>query len=460
MPSYGEVVSAQEARLVDELVRFLSIPSVSTRAGDCRVAAEYLARRMAAMGGQVEVFETGGNPVVFAVFGPSTAHRQILVYGHYDVQPPDPIDAWETDPFRPIIRNGRIIARGATDDKGNLLATVEGLRLVLETGARLRVRIAFVFEGEEEIGSPHLGSFLDTQASRLHSDICLLCDRGVHESGRPQIYLGVKGMVQVRVRVRGPYREVHSSQAPLIPNPIWDLLRLLAGMRDDRGRVLIPGFADSVRDPGPVDYALIAGIPFSETEYCSAYGVRRLLQAGSAENKLVARCFTPTCNVSGIHAGYTGPGTKTIIPPQAEARLDFRLVPDQTASGAASCIERFLVESASRLGLVPGVDLDWEVTPHFDPYRADAYHAAVQEVIHAARVAYGAEPVIWPLVDGSGPLAQFSRAIGGGPAILLGLGTAFERANTHAPNEYIELRDYLAGVKMMATYFAAFTDGP
>jgi len=400
------------------LIEFLRTPSLSTTGQGIADTAAWLAAQARRYGARAEVYATAGHPVVAGEFpgGP----RTILLYGHYDVQPPDPLALWESDPFEPVIREGKLYARGATDDKGNLWAAL------VAASRRPPVTVKFIFEGEEEVGSPNLLPFLREHRELLACDACVLCDRGIHESGRGQIYLGNKGMIHVELRATGPKRDVHSSQAPLLPNPAWRLVDALVRLRDWHP---------------PLPRPTVMGIPFDPAEYMSTYGVDHL-----PDDPVARLLYEPTCNIQGMGAGYQGPGNKTIIPATAFAKVDIRLVPGQDLHRCAAMIAECL----------RGVDCSIEATMR--PYQAPANHWAVQAAVAAARTVYGGEPVLWPHVDGSGPLGEISDTLGV-PAFLIGLGSPFATANTHAPNENLELDAFDKGIAMMEGFFRTCAEG-
>ncbi len=400
------------------LLEFLRLPSLSTTGRGIAETAAWLCGQAGALGAQADVYPTAGHPVVAGVFpgGP----RTILLYGHYDVQPPEPLELWESDPFAPALRDGKIYARGATDDKGNLWAA-------LMAAARAHsVTVKFIFEGEEEVGSPNLLPFLRAHREMLACDACVLCDRGIHESGRGQLYLGNKGMIHVELRATGPKRDVHSSQAPLLPNPAWRIVDALVRLRDWHP---------------PLPRPAVTGIPFEAAEYMATYGVDYV-----PDDPVARLLYEPTCNIQGIGAGYQGPGNKTIIPSTAFAKVDIRLVPGQDLPECAAMVRERLA----------GIDCTIEATMR--PYQAPADHWAVRAAIQAARTAYGGEPVVWPHVDGSGPLGEIADTLGA-PAFLIGLGSPFATANTHAPNENLEVDAFWKGIAMMEGFFAACAEG-
>ncbi len=436
-------VEQNRQRLLDELLAFLSQPSVSTTGLGIEKTVGILEAELDRLGFETHLFtHEGAYPVVFGEAGDPDTPVSLCIYGHYDVQDPDPLSEWKSDPFAPEIRGGKIYARGATDDKGNLFANIKAAEAVRSILGALPVRLKFFFEGEEEIGSPNLRAYLSTYAERLRADATVVCDRGVHESGRPQIYLGDKGLVSVRVRCRHAGRDVHSGHAPLIPSSPWNLIRLLISMKDHEDRIQIPGFADDIEGPTDSELALLESIPFDSEEFCRQYGISRILAGGGPADRLRSLLFSPTCNISGIRSGWVGEKAKTIIPAEASAIMDFRLVKGQSAHAAAEKIRRFMDES-------PYGPFDATASPVFEPYQCPPEDPWAQLAMSTAREVTGKDPVVWPLLDGSGPLCWFHRYLKG-PTFIIGLGAPFETANTHAPNENIGIEQYLTGIVQMA----------
>lgn len=438
-------VSENRRRLIDELMAFLAQPSVSTTGVGIEDTVRMLRDELGRLGFATRVLALeGANPVVFGEVQPAAAKTSLCVYGHYDVQDPAPLAEWHSDPFKPEIRHGHIFARGATDDKGNLFANVKAAEAILKLAPELPLHLKFFFEGEEEIGSPNLRRYMQQYADLLRSAATVLCDRGVHESGRPQIYLGDKGMVSAKIACRRVVRDVHSGHAPLIPSSIWDLIRLLESLKDPAGHILVPDYYQDVVPPSEQELALLNSIPFDPERFRKQYGISHILAGGDPIEILRTLVFEPTANISGITSGWMGAKPKTIIPAEASAYLDFRLVKSQKAARVSEKVTRFIESS-------PYGPFELEITPHFEEYRCDPSDPWARLAIAVARDVTGREPVVWPLLDGSGPLCWFHQDLGG-PTYIVGLGAPFETANTHAPNENIGIEQYLTGIVQMAAF--------
>lgn len=441
-------VDAASEHLIQDLCDLLAQPSISAQNVGMEECASHLATMMRNAGISSEIIPTEGYPVVCGELHSSDDLPTLVIYGHYDVQPPEPLELWKTPPFEPTRIGNYIYARAATDDKGNLVATVKAVQAILAADLKLPVNVKFFFEGEEEIGSPSLEGFLRANRERFAgADATILCDRGVHESGRPHIFLGNKGIIKAEVQLHGPKRDVHSSQAPIMPSPVWDLVNLLHEVKPDGKTVAIPGFYDKALKPTALERELIAGIPFSVEEYKRDYGLDRILVDGSPADVLTDLLYKPTFNIQGIFGGYTGSGSKTILPATATAKIDIRLVNDMTIEDTVAKVRAFFSER--------GVDAEFEVKGGTEPYKLSPEYPTVQKAMKAARLAYGKKPVVWPLLEGSGPMYLFPEILGT-PTFIIGLGAPFSTANTHAPNENIGIDHYLTGIKMMATLYALY----
>ena len=440
-------VDANAERFVAELQRFLRQPSISTVNQGMEECAEILRGELSELGLETRVLQIDGAfPAVFAVAKGENTKKELFIYNHYDVQDPDPVEKWTSDPFSADIRDRHIFARGATDDKGNLYANMKALETLKAVLGGIPAGIKLFVEGEEEIGSPNLEPYLRQFADDLRADGAIACDRGIHESGRPQMYLGCKGMVRVEISCRRAKRDVHSGQAPLIPNAAWDLVRLLNSMVDEEYHITIPGYLDRVQAPGEDELNLIKTIPLELSEYKAEYGVDRLVCPDKDGEELVKELlYCPTCNISGIKSGWTGERGKTIVPCEAWVRLDLRLIKDMTPEDAVEKIKKFVKSS-------PYGPFEIHATPSIPPYKISPSQELVQIAVRQAEEIYGREPVVWPYLDGTAPFGLFPRYIGG-DIFVIGLGAPFSTANTHAPDENISIEQYLTGIKYMANIF-------
>jgi len=429
---------------LDQLFSFLRFPSISTdsrHAGDVRACAVWLLAKLEAMGLSADLHETARHPVVVARNVHAPGRRTVLVYGHYDVQPVDPLNLWTSDPFQPEIRDGRIWARGATDNKGQMFAHVLGVEQTLREHGELPVNLIFLFEGEEEIGSPNLAGFLIDQREILRCDVVAVSDTGMVAPGVPTLGYGLRGIICCEATLRGPKGDLHSGLfGGAVANPATAVARLVASLHTPDGRIAIDGFYDFVRPlekweremwekiPGvsDVDYLQVTGSPalFGEPGYATA-------------ERVWAR---PTAEVNGIGGGYQGEGSKTVLPAEAFVKLSFRLVPDQDPQDIMRLVTRHLETHCP-----PGVTIEVHSGHDGKPYLTDPNSPFGIAAQAALRAAFHAEPVLIR-EGGSVPIVQTFREILGADTLLLGL--ALADAQIHAPNENFPVENFEAGIRL------------
>ncbi|WP_414657184.1 M20/M25/M40 family metallo-hydrolase [Deinococcus sp. VB343] len=449
-------LDAHIERGLEDLRALVALPSVSAQGRMLPETAAFVADLLRAEGFQVEQFDGEVAPILLAEAGdgPFT----LLIYNHYDVQPEDPLELWDSPPFVLTEREGRLYGRGASDDKGEIASRLAAVRAVREQcGGRLPLKIKWLIEGEEEVGSPSLEGFVQAHAERLRADGCWWEFGGISEGGQPILSLGLKGVMCVELRCRVAQSDLHSSLGAVIDNPLYRLARAVASLRDEQGRVTIPGFLDDVRPPSGADLDAIARIPGDGQPVRDAFGVSRPLATGRDYNERTN--LLPVVNVNGWGGGYQGEGSKTVLPAEGFVKLDFRLVPDQDP-------EKILAALRAHLAAQGLSDIEvTELEAHQRPARADAAHPFVQACIAAAREAHGAEPVVHPSSGASGPMFAFTApaALGGldVPCVTAGIGNHAGRV--HAPNENI-LREHFGrgvafGVALMTRLAGAETGG-
>lgn len=427
------------------LAELVALPTVSAEGRALEAGAAKVAEVLEGLGLKAELHPGYGPPVVYAEGG--EGEKTLLFYNHYDVQPPDPLELWQTDPFTLTERDGAWYGRGVHDDKGELVARVVALRLFREKHGFLP-RVKFVVEGEEEVGSPHLEGYVAAQAHRLQAQAILWEAGGVDAQGRPYLYAGLKGIVALELRVRTAAFDLHSSYGAVVENPIYRLSRALASLRDEEGRVLIPGFYDRVRPLTPLEMEVLAEIPDESAALKEAFGVRDFL--GGARNlEFNQRLYTEPCvNFNGFHAGYGGPGSKTVLPAEARAKLDFRLVPEQDPEEVPGLLKRHL--EAQGFHDVEVVVL--EKGEH--PARSDLSHPFVALARKALEEAHGRKAVLYPNMAGSGPMHPFLHHL---KAPAVGLGVGYPGSRVHSPNEHIRIGDFergtLAILRLLELFF-------
>lgn len=429
---------------LDDLFTFLRFPSVSTDSshrGDVRACADWLMEKLTSMGLRTELHDTPGHPVVIARNDHRADRRTVLIYGHYDVQPADPLALWTTPPFEPAIRDGKIWARGATDNKGQMLAHILGVEKTIRETGDLPVNLIFLFEGEEEIGSPNLAPFLEQHREALKCDVIAISDTGMVAPGVPTLGYGLRGIACLEATVRGPARDLHSGLfGGAVANPATAIARLIASLHDTEGLVAIDGFYDDVRPLEPWEREMWAKVPgVGDADFLQVTGSPGLFgEPGySSAERTWAR---PTVEVNGIGGGYQGEGSKTVLPAEAFVKLSFRLVPDQDPQDILAKVERHL-----RTHLPPGVSLDIEIGHDGKPYANDPHSPFGIAAQRALRAAFDAEPVLIR-EGGSIPIVQAFRDILGVDTLLLGL--ALADARIHSPDENFPVENFEAGIRL------------
>ena len=438
----ADYVATERDRIVATLLEWLRIPSISaqtTHADDVRRSAEFTADLLKDAGLEnVRIVETPGLPSVYADHlhaGP--AAPTVLVYGHHDVQPVDPLDEWDNPPFEPVIVDGECRARGAIDDKGQVLYQVEAVRGLLQRNGGLPVNVKFLVEGEEEITSPHFEALLEAERAHLRCDAVVVSDTGMLAADVPSTCIGMRGLVAFDVGLRTATTDLHSGVfGGAAPNPAHLVARIVDALHDDDGRVAVPGFYDDVRPLSEAEKRSIAAVPFDEAEWMRTAGVRRV--EGEAGTSVLERTTTrPTCDVVGIDVGYTGEGIKSIVPARGGFKVTFRLVPDQQPAEVASQFERWLRER------VPdGVELDLRYEGGIAPCLTPVDHPAMGALSRAIERVWR-KPPLFTREGGSGPEEALARVLEA-PVLFLGVGLPDDRI--HAPNERMVMNQFWKGL--------------
>jgi len=438
----------REAHLgqLEEWLRFASISTDPERRGDVRACAVHLAEHLKAIGLQdTVVHETPGHPIVTSCWRGAPDAPTVLLYGHYDVQPVDPLELWDSPPFEPVRKGGRMFARGVADDKGQVFSHLKALEALLGVHGRLPVNVVLLVEGEEEIGSPNLGAFLRAHKDLLACDCAVVSDTAMFAEGRPSITYGLKGLCYLELAVEGPSHDLHSGSfgGPVV-NPLNVLAGLLAGLKDGQGRVAVDGFYDDVLPLSDTERAAFAELGFDEQGLKDSLAVEALSpEAGyTVLEHLWAR---PTCDVNGFMGGFTGTGAKTVLPARASAKVSFRLVPDQTPERVAD-----LVEAHWRRVLPAGVRLT--VTRHHSgkPALTPMDHPVVKTGMLALEQGFGVKPV-YQREGGSIPIVAAFDEILGVKTVLMGFGLPDSRC--HSPNENLSLENILGGMRAAAWFY-------
>jgi len=430
---------------IDELFAFLRFASVSTEPRhqeDVKACAGWLVEKFRSMGLSAALHETAGHPVVLARNAHQPGRRTVLIYGHYDVQPVDPLELWSHPPFEPRIVNGKIFARGATDNKGQILAHILGVEQALQRDGDLPVNVIFLVEGEEEIGSPNLRGFLEAHRDELQCDVVAISDTGMLAPGVPTFTYGLRGIVALEVKVKGPALDLHSGIfGGAIANPATMLARLVATLHDAQGRVAVEGFYDDVAPLQDWERELWRQLPVSDAELLTLTGAPGLFgETGySSTEQMWAR---PTAEVNGLGGGFQGVGSKTVIPKEAFVKLTFRLVPNQDPQKIAALVQAHLEQHCP-----PGVTLEITAGHAGMPYVMDPHSPYGQAAQRALKATFGRE-VALIREGGSIPIVQTFKDVLGVETMLLGL--ALPDCRAHAPDENFPVENFEAGMRLNA----------
>ncbi|MEK6851172.1 MAG: M20/M25/M40 family metallo-hydrolase [Candidatus Thermoplasmatota archaeon] len=424
------------------LETFVRIPSISANRDGVHRAAEWLYASLTSMGFKSEILAGPGNPSVFAKSPIRPGHPTILFYGHYDVQPVDPVADWSSPPFEPTTRHERVYGRGAADDKGQLLGMMRGAEAAFEFDPHLPINVKFLFEGEEEVGSPGLAAILAQHRSLLEADLMIASDGTLHHSGRTTLILGFKGVLYVEVEASKLFPDQHSSKAPLYPSAPWELIRFLYEIADEDGRCRIPGFESDVATDPETD-GLLENLPPPELTANTSGQFRPDVTPATFYPRLLART---TCNVAGLTSGFQGPGSKTVLPNKATARLDFRLLPNQQPDRVLELLREFAASRGYK-------DIDVRKVMSFPPSQTSFGLDTTKRVVEALRRSEDGDIVIFPRHEGSGPDYLFHEVLG---QPTYWIPSAADDCNMHGPEENIRVSDYLRGIARMATLLVEF----
>lgn len=431
-----DFVESNRAAFIDRLLQYLSQPSISAYGEGMQETADFLLAWLQSLGMDASQMPTQGWPMVLGKRIEQPGKPTVLFYGHYDVQPPDPLEAWVSPPFAPAIRNGRIYARGAGDNKGQHFANLLGIETLLACFQQLPCNVIVLLEGEEEMGSPHIEAFIRQHKHELNADLVICSDGPVDVSGRFRLEFGVRGIVSFELRARGANQDLHSGNwGGVAPNPLWSLVHLLSTMKDANGRVTIAGFYDRVAAPTELELAAMQALPVDLQAVKEELGLAAL--DAPVERPFYERLMTwPTFTINGLHGGYAGPGSKTVLPHQAFAKCDMRLVADQTVEEIFAKVEAHVKAHAPEVEFVRQGGMDPSKTPLDSPF--------TDPIARAMTAAQGETPLLVPAMGGSLPNYVFTGILGL-PTFVVPYAN-HDEAN-HAPNENIEVERFITGIK-------------
>lgn len=454
MQAWNDYLSANKERFLEELLELLRIPSVSARSEhkqDMMACAELVKKRLIEAGAdKAVIIQTEGHPIVYGEKITDPSLPTVLVYGHYDVQPADPLELWTSGPFEPVIRDGKIYARGACDDKGQFYMHIKALELMVKTGP-LPANIKFLIEGEEEVGSPHLAGFVKNNQQLLRADVVLISDTAMISLDTPSIDVGVRGLSYIEVEVTGPNRDLHSGvYGGAVANPATMLARMIASCHDENNKITIPGFYDDIVEATPEERSLMAMAPFDEQAYKKDLGIQEVW--GEAQYSTNERTgIRPTLEVNGMWSGYTGEGAKTVLPSKAFAKISARLVPNQSSSDITAKLLKYFREIAPE-GVTVKAEEHHGGEPYMTPVDSKEYRAAAR----AIKATFGKEPVP---VRGGGSIpicALFEKELN---LKIVFLGFGLDSDNLHSPNEKFDLANFYKGIETIPYFHKFYADG-
>ena len=452
--AWKEYQEKNQQRFLDEMLELLRIPSISAKSEkkeDMRKCAELVKQRLLDSGAdRAEVMNTDGHPVVFAEKIIDPKKPTVLVYGHYDVQPPEPLELWHSGPFDPVIKEGKVYARGSADDKGQFYMHVKAMETMVNTNS-METNIKFLIEGEEEIGSPNLGKFVSANKDLLKADVILISDSAMISMENPSLDIGVRGLSYIEVEVTGANRDLHSgTYGGAVANPITILSKMIASLHDENNHVTIPGFYDDVIEATKEERELMARAPYNEDEYKKDLGVKELWgEKGFTSNERTG--IRPTIEVNGIWGGYTGEGAKTVLPSKATAKISARLVPNQNSRKITDMLLAHFKKIAPSY-----------VTVHaFEHHGGEAYMTPIdskgyQAAAKAVQTTFGKTPI--PVRGGGSiPICSILEKELGIKIVFMGFG--LDNDNLHSPNEKYNLENYYKGIETIPYFHKFFTQG-
>ncbi len=449
-----EYVRSNQERFLVELKTFLRIPSISTapeHKDDVARAAKFVADELTRIGLEhVEIIPTEGHPLIYADWLHAAGAPTVLCYGHYDVQPPDPLEEWKTPPFEPTLRDGNIYARGSADDKGQMYMHVKAVEALMAVhGGKLPVNLKFLVEGEEEIGGKSISKFVPANKEKLKADVALVSDTALYAEGIPTLCIGLRGLVYMEVECKGPGRDLHSGlYGGAAPNAVYALIELLGKAKDANGRIQIPGYYDDVAEPAAAEIDSWKSLPFSEKEFLDKeVGAKSL--TGEPDRMVLERVWSrPTLEVHGIAGGFTAAGAKTVIPATATAKVSLRLVPDQDPQKALAMFTKWVTDNAPK-----GVTMSVKMLSGAPATVVNPDHPAIALAAEAFEEVMKAKTV-FTRSGGSIPIVgEFGRHLGI-PSVLMGFGLPDD--GLHSPNEKYKLENYYLGIMTVAHFFEKY----
>ncbi len=446
-------IETNKDRFLEELKTFLRIPSISTlpeHAPDIRRAAEFVADSLRKAGLEnVEVIQTAGHPLVYADSLHAPGKPTVLCYGHYDVQPPDPLELWTTPPFEPEVRDGNLYARGSSDDKGQMYMHVKAVEALRAVNGKLPVNVKFLIEGEEEVGGESVAKYVKENAAKLKADVALVSDTALYAEGIPTLCIGLRGLIYTEIEARGTARDLHSGlYGGTVPNAVFGLAELVSKLKDPSGRIMIPGMYGDVKQPSPEEKQSWSTLPFNEQDFLKREVGSTALTGEKGYTVLEKVWARPTLELHGIAGGFTGAGAKTVIPAKAVAKVSMRLVPNQDPAKIVAAYKRFVRENTPT-----GIETEVRILSSGPAIMVNPDHPAIAVAAKAFKDILGRETV-FIRSGGSIPIVGDFATHLGIPTILMGFGLPDD--GLHSPNEKYKVSNYYAGIMTIAHFFEQY----
>ncbi len=446
MKDVFDYIDQHQQQFIERVQWLCRQPSIAAQNVGIRETAGMVQQLMEQVGLKTELYATDGAPVVYGTVG--SGPRTLLIYNHYDVQPPEPLDEWVSPPFSPEVRDGKLFARGVADNKGNLVARLCAVEAWLRTRGPLPLTVKFVVEGEEETSSAHLYQFVRQHRDLIQADGCLWEAGGKDIQENLGIYMGAKGILYLELEARGANRDLHSSQAIIVPNPAWRLVWALSTLKDRHEHILVEGFYDEVVEPTAEEMEHLRRLAAARDDDMRRrdLGIDQFLLGVSGLQLVKRNLYQPTCTICGLGSGYTGSGSKTVLPQRAIAKIDFRLVPNQRPDDILDKVKRHLAQQGF-------ADIEVRLLGAEHPARTPVDSALARVVQETAREIYGRDPLVSPLMAATGPMYELTAQFG---IPTVGSGAGYAHSNGHAPNENIRLEDFFQHLKHVALLFERF----
>lgn len=441
-----DYIESHQDNAIQELIKFAAQPSVSARGEGIEECAQLAKEMLEKRGISARILKRpNANPLVYGeIKSNKNPSKTIIFYNHYDVQPPEPLELWESPPFKPVIRDGKLYGRGVSDDKGELISRIHATEAFLKTEGDVPCNLRFIFEGEEEIGSTHLHEYIQEYPELFQADAVLWEFGGVNAKDVPEIILGVKGILYVELSTHGANRDAHSSIGAIVQNPAWRLVWALNSLKDSAGKILIPGWYDDVQSFNAEELQLLERDFFDEGAYKRDLGISGFMNGMTGLELKKALRGAPTCTICGLYSGYTGKGSKTVLPSTAMAKIDFRIVPEQDPEDLVAKLRRHLDKTGFS-------DIEVTYSEGERAARTNPKESIVKAAAEAAKRVYGTEPMIIVSSAATGPMHLFKP-----PKIAIGCAYPFVRQ--HSPNEHLRIDLFTKGTKWVAETISTFAD--